>query len=375
MYPELLDRLRSCNERLRSLRDAVRADEVTARIRELEEKSAAPGFWGNKDRAHEIIAETNRLKAEVDPVLELSQAASDLLELAEIASDEDDDEGTAKEIERELEATENKLEELELRSTLNEPNDEANAFLELHAGAGGTEACDWANMLARMYRRFCERNEYKVELVDVVPAEEAGIRSMTYNIRGPYAYGFLKAERGVHRLVRISPFDAKNRRHTSFASIDVLPELPETSKEIEINPSELRVDTYRAGGAGGQHVNKVDSAVRITHLPTNTVVQCQNERSQHSNRRTAMRMLKAKLAALEEQKREEEFAKHQGDKSEIAFGSQIRSYVLHPYTIVKDLRTGRETGNAEAVLDGDIMPFIEEYLRKRRRERKAPVGR
>ena len=368
MYPELIERLKALLAKLQDLEKTLNAEEGRARIAELERKVSEADFWSNKDKAQETISEINRLKGEVEPALQLLRDVTDLLDLAEIGAAEND-ESAASDIEKELERAERELTKVELAATLSEPYDHCNSYLKVNAGAGGTESCDWAHILSRMYRRYCERNGYKVEMIDVVAADEAGIRSTTYNVKGPNAYGYLKAETGVHRLVRISPFDAKNRRHTSFASIDVLPELPETAKEIDINPADLRVDTYRAGGAGGQHVNKVDSAVRITHIPTGVVVQCQNERSQHSNRRTAMKMLNAKLVQLEEQKREEEFEKHHGDKSEIAFGSQIRSYVLHPYTIVKDHRTNVEIGNADAVLDGDIMPFIEAYLRQRRQQR------
>ncbi|GAB4296571.1 MAG: peptide chain release factor 2 [Myxococcota bacterium] len=251
--------------------------------------------------------------------------------------------------------------ELEFKKMLGGKYDAQDAFLEVNAGAGGTESCDWANMLLRMYLRYCERKGFKASIVSLLPGEEAGIKNATVSVEGEYAYGYLKAERGVHRLVRISPFDANARRHTSFASVDVMPQLDEEI-EIEINPDDLRIDTYRSQGAGGQHVNKTDSAVRITHYPTGIVVACQNERSQHQNKATALRLLKARLYELEEQKREEERKTIGGEKRAIAWGSQIRSYVLHPYRMVKDLRTGVETGKVDAVLDGELDDLIQSYL-------------
>ncbi|MBI4601983.1 MAG: peptide chain release factor 2, partial [Planctomycetes bacterium] len=325
------------------------------------------------DKALEVIGEIKRLKGEVDPVLELSRTVPDLVELARLA-DAENDSSSFRELKEYADSAEKRLEELELKSVLSEPHDASSAFLSVHAGAGGTESCDWAEMLARMYIRFAERQGFAVQMIDKVDGEEAGVRNITYQVKGPYAFGYLKGEAGVHRLVRISPFDAKSRRQTSFAAVDVIPEIPETEKDIELNPAELKVDTFRSGGAGGQHVNKVESAVRITHVPTGIVVQCQNERSQHSNRATAMRMLVAKLVRMEEAKREAELGRLYGEKGEISFGYQIRSYVLQPYTMVKDLRTGVETGNANAVLDGELLPFIDGYLRKRLRDTRDGHG-
>ncbi len=373
MYPELIERLTQLTQRIRSLEETLHVEDGSRRLRELEEKMSQPGFWDSNERAQEVIGDVKKIKKEIDPVIEISRSASDLLELANIGAESNDLESLG-ELEREASVSEEKLEELELKCTLHEPHDASGAFLSIHAGAGGTEACDWARMLARMYTRFCERQGYGVDEVDLVPGEEAGIRGITYQIKGPYAYGYLKAEAGVHRLVRISPFDAKSRRQTSFAAVDVIPEVPETNKDITIVPSEIRVDTFRAGGAGGQHVNKTDSAVRITHLATGVVVQCQNERSQHSNRATAMKMLIAKLIRMEEAKREAEYDKLYGEKGDIAFGYQIRSYVLQPYTLVKDLRTGIEVGNADGVLDGNILPFIDGYLRLRKKEKGAAAA-
>ena len=253
-------------------------------------------------------------------------------------------------------------EKLEMQSLLNGPLDSCNAWLTLHAGAGGTESCDWANMLYRMYQRYCERNGFEVETADVSPGDEAGINAVTFNVKGPNAYGFLKAERGVHRLVRISPFDSNARRHTSFVSLDVIAELND-EVDIEIKEEDLDIGTYRSGGAGGQHVNKTDSAVRIRHIPTGIVVACQAERSQHKNRAKAMSILKAKLYEYEQDKKREAMDKFYGEKGAIAWGSQIRSYVLQPYTMAKDLRTGVQTGNIQAVLDGEIGAFIQGWLK------------
>ena len=277
-------------------------------------------------------------------LVELAQAEGDLSLQDEILA--------------EVQDLEKAVGELELSVLLSGRYDQDDAIVSLHAGAGGTESQDWAAMLMRMYVRWAERKDYQVEVLDYQEGEEAGIKSATLSVRGPLAYGFLKTERGVHRLVRISPFDASGRRHTSFASVDVLPDLGDDADDIEIRPEELRIDTYRAGGAGGQHVNKTDSAVRITHLPTGIVVTCQNERSQHANRETAMKILRARLRKLREEERERELAELRGEQREIAWGSQIRSYVFHPYTLVKDHRTGVEVGNVQAVMDGDIDPFI-----------------
>ncbi len=366
-YSEVKARLGEFLNRIDDIRHTVDVDANLKRIEELEAKMAAPGFWDNNESAQETIALVKRLKSDTDPVVELTERLIEQRELAELGEAEDDSD-TLADLTSELESVGTALEELELKATLNEPHDGNDAFISVHAGAGGTESCDWASMLARQYVRFCEKQGFAIDEIDRLAGEEAGIRSAMYSVKGPYAYGLLKAEVGVHRLVRISPFDAKGRRHTSFAAVDVMPDLPETSKEVEVNPADLRVDTYRAGGAGGQHVNKTDSAVRITHLPTGIVVQCQNERSQHSNRATAMKMLKARLILEEEKKRDAELAKLYGEKGEIAFGAQIRSYTLQPFTLVKDHRTQHECGNANAVLDGEILAFIDAYLRHRRRK-------
>jgi peptide chain release factor 2 len=271
------------------------------------------------------------------------------------------DEEATVEFEKQVIALEKEIREAELQRMLGEEHDAGNAIVSLHPGAGGLEAQDWAEMLLRMYLRWAERKDYKVEMADYLPGEGGGVKSATFTVEGPYAYGYLKAEAGIHRLVRISPFDANSRRHTSFASIFVYPELDDTV-EVDIRPEDLRVDTYRAGGAGGQHVNKTDSAVRLTHLATGIVVTCQNERSQHKNRSTAMKILRARLYELELEKQKERMEDLHKSKKEIAWGSQIRSYVLHPYRMVKDHRTGVEMGNTDAVLDGDIDGFIEAYL-------------
>ncbi len=298
-------------------------------------------------------------------MVEAVRAAADASELAEMAAAEDDTD-SLDELRLECERLEVELDRLELATTLSGKHDSNNAYLSIHPGEGGTESCDWAAILARMYERFCEKQGWKVKLVDRLEGEEAGIKNATYHVKGNMVYGYLHSEIGVHRLVRKSPFDARNRRHTSFASVDVIPEIPDADKEIEIVESELRIDTYRAGGAGGQHVNTTDSAVRITHLPTGLVVQCQNERSQHANKGTALKVLKSRLALEKEREREQELQSMYGAKGDIGFGNQIRNYVLEPYTLAKDRRTGHETGNVQAVLDGELLEFIEAFLRWKR---------
>ncbi|MDK2925321.1 MAG: peptide chain release factor 2 [Bacillota bacterium] len=332
-----------------------------ARIRELEEEIARPGFWDDPSRAEKIMPELGALKEKVERYQSLVKAAEDLEVLCELGKEADDEE-TAQEVARELAELRRRYEDLELETLLSGPYDRNNAILSIHAGAGGTEAQDWAQMLLRMYTRWAEKSGFKVELWDILPGEEAGIKSATFLVSGPNAYGYLKGERGVHRLVRHSPFDAAGRRHTSFASLDVIPEVNQ-DMEVEIRPEDLRIDTFRSGGAGGQHVNKTDSAVRITHLPTGIVVTCQNERSQHANRLTAMRILQAKLFDLKRKEEEAKLNALRGEQQEIAWGSQIRSYIFEPYTLVKDHRTGEQVGNVQAVMDGELDLFIKAYLR------------
>jgi peptide chain release factor 2 len=367
MYAEVIEKLKALEERLRQLKDMIKLERSEKRILELEAAMAEQGFWDkrNSERAQEVIAEKKRLSSEIEPVKALMRSALDAVELAEMAAAENDGDHL-REIQGEAGRIEAAIDRLELTTTLSGKHDSADAYLSVHAGAGGTESCDWASMLARMYARWADRNGFKCAVVDSVSGEETGLRNVTMSIKGQYAYGYLKSEVGVHRLVRISPFDAKKRRHTSFASVDLVPDIGEGVK-IEVKEADLRIDTFRSGGAGGQHVNVTDSAVRITHVPTGIVVQCQNERSQHSNRAMALKLLQARLARIEEEKREAEIAKQYGEKPDIAFGSQIRSYVLHPYKMVKDHRTGHETGKAEAVLDGELEPFTEAYLRWKRK--------
>jgi peptide chain release factor 2 len=320
---------------------------------------ARPEFWNDQEAARRTIGEVRALKQVVEPLGQIAQAAEDLAVLADLASD---DEAAAAEFERERLSLEQRLKEFEFRRMLSGATDANSAYLMVHSGAGGTESCDWTAMLMRMYVRWAEAHRYAVEEIESLPGEEAGLREVTLHIRGHYAYGYLKAEIGVHRLVRISPFDANKRRHTTFAAVDVTPEVDDDI-EIEIKDTDLQVETYRSSGAGGQKVNKTSSAVRMTHLPTGIVVQCQNERSQHRNRATALKLLKARLYQIEESKRQAALHAAYDAKGEIAWGHQIRSYVLQPYQLVKDLRTEVETGNVQAVLDGDLDMFIEAYLK------------
>ena len=321
------------------------------------------GFWDNPETAQSVVSQLSALKSVVEPVEELLREVEDVQELYELAVSESDKDELSQ-LEEQLGVLEKKCEQVELAGLLSRPEDVKDCYFSIHAGAGGTESCDWVNMLLRMYTRYFEANKYKFHELDITPGEEAGIRSITLQVSGPFAFGKLSCETGVHRLVRISPFDANKRRHTSFAAVDCIPVF-EDDIDIEIDEDDIRIDFYRASGAGGQHVNKTSSAVRITHEPTGVVVQCQNERSQHKNRAQAMKMLRAKLYMLEQQKRDAEIAKLYGQKGEIAWGNQIRSYVLQPYQMVKDHRTDFQTGNVDAVLDGDIEGFIESYLRHR----------
>lgn len=321
------------------------------------------GFWDNQSRAQEVMQTVTGLKERIGDFEELFETMEDLEVLIDLGEAEEEDTSLAEEGQTALADLSKKVADMELQVMLSGPYDNSNAIVSMHAGAGGTEAQDWVEMLLRMYTRWAENRRFKVNILDMLPGDEAGVKSATFSVSGRNAFGYLRSEKGVHRLVRISPFDAAGRRHTSFASVDVLPEVQD-DVDVEINSDDLKIDTYRSGGAGGQHVNKTDSAVRITHLPTGIVVQCQNERSQLSNRNTAMKLLKAKLIDLEMQKKEAELAEMRGDNKEIAWGSQIRSYVFHPYSLVKDHRTGVEMGNVDAVMDGDIDQFITAYLRE-----------
>ena len=327
---------------------------------------AKPGFWDDQESAKIVVSKLSAVKSIIDPVEEAIRDASDLVELFELASAENDP-GTLASLESDLPSLAARCDKIEITAMLSGPDDMRACFFSIHAGAGGTESCDWANMLLRMYTRYFDANKYKHQQFDITPGEEVGIRSITLKVTGPFAFGKLSCETGVHRLVRISPFDSQSRRHTSFAAVDVIPEYEDTG-EVEIDDDELRMDFYRASGAGGQHVNKTSSAVRITHLPTGIVVQCQNDRSQHKNKAEAMRMLKARLYMLEKQKRDDEIAKLYSNKGEIAWGNQIRSYVMQPYQMVKDHRTNHQAGNVTAILDGDIEPFIETYLKQRKKK-------
>lgn len=325
---------------------------------------AEPTFWDNQEEARKIIAEINTLRATITPIINYEKKREDLSVLVELVQETSDEEGQSylSEITSTAQNLFDELDPLEIQSFLTGPHDKCNAILSVHAGAGGTESCDWADMLFRLYLRWAERHGYETEIQDLQAGEEAGISKASFRIIGPNAYGYAKAERGVHRLVRISPFDANKKRHTSFSSIDVVAEI-EDDIDFEVNEEDLRIDTYRASGSGGQHVNKTESAVRLTHLPTGLVVTCQNERSQHKNKASALKTLKSRLYEKYQDEKRSEMERFYGEKGEIGWGNQIRSYVFQPYQMVKDLRTGANTGNIQAVMDGDIDFFINAWLR------------
>lgn len=361
LLEELRPQIGELRNRLGELKTGLKIEPKKERIQDLDYQMAAPGFWDDPDKAQKVAQEANNLKSEVDTFTSLETKVDDLDTLWEMAMEEKDD-TLVSEMESELEGAKHTLSELELGMLLSDEYDANNAIMNLHAGAGGTEAQDWTGMLLRMFTRYAEGKGSEVELLDVLPGEEAGTKSATLAIKGHNAYGFLKSEKGVHRLVRISPFDSNARRHTSFAAVDVMPEIDNTV-EVNINMDDVRVDYYRASGAGGQHVNKTSSAVRMTHLPTGIVVQCQNERSQLQNKERCLQLLRAKLFEYEKAIQDQKISDLAGDYQAIEWGSQIRSYVFQPYTLVKDHRTGAETGNIQAVMDGDLDLFVESYLR------------
>ena len=355
---EQKQRIEELKKKYEDIIEVFHPEDKKERLKELEEESLKPDFWVDQKKAQQVNREIQRMRKIVEHMDKIGTLFEDLevgIELAE------EDPSMLENIEEILDEVSERIRDFEIELILNGRFDDANAYLIIHPGAGGTESQDWASMLLRMYMRWTERKGYSAELVDYQEGEEAGIKSATLYIEGDFAYGYLKHERGVHRLVRISPFDANKRRHTSFASVNVLPEI-EDDIDIEIRPEDLRVDTYRASGAGGQYVNKTESAIRITHIPTGIVVSCQTERSQLQNRETAMKMLKARLYQLEIEKRRRQIEQIQGELREISWGNQIRSYVFQPYTMVKDHRTDVETGNIEAVMDGEIDAFIEAEL-------------
>jgi peptide chain release factor 2 len=338
-------------------------EEKESRIALLENEMVHPDFWNDQQQAQTVISESNALKDQVHEFHDLYEAFENLEVTYELVKEEADAE-LQEELEAELTELTKRLSEYELQMLLSEPYDKNNAILELHPGAGGTESQDWGSMLLRMYTRWAEKKGFKVTTLDYLPGDEAGIKSVTLGINGHNAYGYLKAEKGVHRLVRISPFDASGRRHTSFVSCEVMPEFNDEI-EIDIRTEDLKIDTYRASGAGGQHINTTDSAVRITHIPTNVVVTCQTERSQIKNRDRAMKMLQAKLYQKKIEEQEQQLLEIRGEQKDISWGSQIRSYVFHPYSMVKDHRTNTESGNVQAVMDGDLDLFINAYLRSK----------
>ena len=364
-YDETKVELANLAPELDELKSALGIDKKKLEIEELEGRAAQPDFWDNMEESQKVLRHTSQLKSAVESYEKLCAQHEDLVTLVEMAIEEDD-ESVEEELRTELDAFKETLETLKLRTLLTEEYDANNAILTFHAGAGGTEAQDWVSMLFRMYQRWAERKGFNVKTLDYLAGDEAGIKSVSFIVEGENAYGFLKSENGVHRLVRVSPFDSSGRRHTSFASLEVMPEIDD-SNEVKIRPEDLQVDTYRSGGAGGQNVNKVSSAVRITHIPTGIVCACQTERSQLQNKANAMKMLKSKLIQIKEREHFDKIEDIKGVQKEIAWGSQIRSYVFMPYTLAKDHRTGFENGNIQAVMDGDIDGFINAFLKAKSR--------
>ncbi len=363
-YTDVKDIMRELTQletNIHELYTALHIDEKKRQLQLLIEETYKEDFWQDQARSTSIQQQTTQMKKNIEPWDALKKDVEDSIMLLEMAIDENDNE-VITDIASRLDQFKKRFEQLETLELLSDPDDDKNAIMTIHPGAGGTESQDWASMLMRMYMRWAEDNGFDIEIMDYMPDIEAGIKEVVMLIKGEYAYGLLKGERGIHRLVRISPFDSNQRRHTSFASVDVIPEAPEDI-DIEIKESELRIDTYRASGAGGQHVNRTDSAVRITHIPTGIVVQCQNERSQHKNKAYAMKILKSRLYELRRRELEKEKLEKFGEKKDIAWGNQIRSYVFHPYTMVKDHRTGEETGSVDHVMDGEINRFIYAYLK------------
>lgn len=360
MQEELREKLKEIEKKIEHLRIYLDISKKEEKIKEFEQIMSQPGFWQDKQTSRKVLKELKKLKSSVGSWNKYKKKITDTKELFELFKDEQD---LISNITSELDKLVENIEELEFQTLLGGEFDQNDAILSINAGAGGTESCDWASMLLRMYRRWAEEHSYQVKIMDMLAGEEAGIKNVTVSIKGDFAYGYLKAETGVHRLVRISPFDANKRRHTSFASVDVIAEVQD-DVNIQIRPEEIRLDTFRASGKGGQHVNVTDSAVRITHLATGIVAQCQNERSQHQNKEVAMNILKAKLYELKRREQEEKSSKEYTQKQKIEWGSQIRSYVMHPYNMVKDHRTEYETGNVQAVMDGQIDNFIHAYLKK-----------
>ncbi len=361
MIDDIKKYINNIETKLKSLEGLLDLSEKNKQIELIQGQMSEPNFWDDSKNSNKVMRDLKNLKSIVEPFQESYAKLSDLKEFADMAKD---DSSFLDQVNKDLIQLNQQVDQVELRTILAGEFDSNNALLSINAGAGGTESCDWANMLLRMYSRWSESKKHKVEILDILPGEEAGIKSATLRISGSMAYGFLKAEKGVHRLVRISPFDSNKRRHTSFVSIDVIPEV-EDDVEIEINPDELRIDIFRSSGPGGQSVNTTDSAVRITHIPTGTVVQCQNERSQLQNKESATKVLKARLYARRRKAQEQKMASEYGEKQKIEWGSQIRSYVFQPYCMVKDHRTNYEVGNVQKVMDGDLDGFMEAYLKKK----------